>query len=72
MTVDREGEKPQEKLEITSENQAEDEEEDPEERESWGTSDEDTTAEESFPESNDPPKKRMKAADYFKKFKLPA
>ena len=72
MTVDREEEKPQEKLEIIPENQAEGDEEDPEERESWNTSDEDTATEESSPESDDPPKKRMKATEYFKKFKLPA
>ena len=72
MTVDREEEKPHEKLEIIPENQTEDEEEDPEERESWNTSDEDTPTEESSPESDNPPKKRMKAADYFKRFKLPA
>ena len=72
MTIDREGEKPQEKLEIIPENQAEDDEEDPEERESWNTSDEDTPTEESSPESDNPPKKRMKAADYIKKFKPPA
>ena len=81
MTVDRDGEKPQEKLEISPENQAEDEEdpeeqaeeeEDPEEREPWNTSDEDTPTEESSPERENPPKKRQKATEYFKKFQPPA
>lgn len=72
MTVDREEEKPQEKLELIPENQAEGDEEDPEERESWNTSDEDTATEESSPESDDPPKKRLKAPEYYKKFQSPA
>ena len=68
LTVEWEEEKSQGKLEITPEKQAEDEEEDPEERESWDTSDEDTPTEESSPERENPPKKRQKATEYFKKF----
>ena len=73
MTVDREEEKPQEKVELIPENQAEgDEEEDPEEKEPWDTSDEDTPTEESSPERDDPPKKCHKATEFYKKFQLPA
>ena len=80
MTVDRDGEKPQEKVEISPEDQAEDEEEeeeeeeeeDPEEREPWNTSDEDTPTEESSPERENPPKKRQKASEFYKQFQPPA
>ena len=72
MTVDRDGEKPQEKLEISPEDQAEDEEEDPEEREPWNTSHEDTPTEESSPERENPPKKRQKASEFYKQFQPPA
>ena len=73
MTVDREEEKPQEKLELFPENQAEgDEEEELEEKEPWDSSDEDTPTEESSPERDNPPKKRMKALEYYSKFPLPA
>ena len=83
MTVDKGEEKPQEKLENSPEDQAENEEEDPEdqdegeeedpeEREPWNTSDEDTPTEESSPERDQRPKKRMKAPEFYDQFTPPA
>ena len=71
MIVIQEEKKPQEEPDLIPENQVEgaedEEEEDPEEREPWGTSDE-----ESSPERDQRPKKRMKAPEFFAQFTPPA
>ena len=71
MTVIQEEKKPQEEPELIPENPVEgaedEEEEDPEEREPWGTSDE-----ESSPERDQRPKKRMKAPEFYAQFTPPA
>ena len=64
MTVIQEEKKPQKEPELIPENQVEGaEDEDPEEREPWGSSDE-----ESSPERDQRPKKRMKAPEFYAQF----